>query len=110
MHLLKNAIEAIEASGEITIGTSETHDEVCVRIRDNGKGIPEDQLAHIFDFNFQASGKRVKMGFGLATDYRIVTEHQGQIHIESEIGNGTQVTVMLPARPEERTSFSASEV
>jgi signal transduction histidine kinase len=58
-----------------------------------------DQLARIFDFNFQAEGDRVKMGFGLATDYRIVQDHLGEIHIESEVGKGTQVTAKLPTRP-----------
>ena len=96
MHLLKNAIEAIEGSGNITISTCEADDGVCVRIRDTGRGIPADQLERIFDFDFHATGQRMKMGFGLSTDYRIIQDHQGEIHIESEVGRGTEVTVNLP--------------
>ena len=56
-----------------------------------------DRLARIFDFDFHASGERVKMGFGLASDYRIVQEHQGEIQVESEVGEGTAVTIKLPS-------------
>ena len=40
------------------------------------------------------------MGFGLATDYRIIQDHDGEIHIDSEIGAGTQVVITLPLRNE----------
>ena len=90
--------------GTITVRTGATDDGVCVRISDSGRGIPAEQLAHIFDFDFHATGQRIKMGFGLATDYRIVQDHDGEIHIESEIGQGTQVTVLLPARPDGASS------
>ena len=99
MHLLKNAIAAIEGSGEITIKTSVADDQVCIRIRDTGKGIPADQLARIFDFGFRAEDTRVKMGFGLATDYRIIQDHQGEIHIDSEPDRGTEVSIRLPTQP-----------
>jgi len=99
MHLLRNAIEALEGEkGRITISTCATDDGICVRISDTGRGIPADQLARIFDFEFHATQERIKMGFGLATDYRIVQDHDGEINIESEVGRGTQVTVMLPQR------------
>ena len=82
MHLLKNAIEAIEESGHISIRTCETEDEVCVLIRATGRGIPAEQLARISDFDFRATDERMKMGFGLATDYRIVQDHEGDINRE----------------------------
>ena len=52
-------------------------------------------------------GARVKMGFGLASDYRIVQNHQGEIHIESEVGKGTTVTVKLPSGPDAGQSPAA---
>ena len=55
-----------------------------------------DQLERIFDFDFRATGERVKMGFGLSTDYRIIQDHKGRIEIESEVGKGTEVTITLP--------------
>ena len=98
MHLLRNAIAAIEGTGRITIRTCETADGVRVLIRDTGRGIPAEQLARIFDFDFRATDQRVKMGFGLSTDYRIIQDHQGEIKVESEMGEGTEVTIDLPMR------------
>jgi len=99
MNLIQNASKAIEGSGTITIRTGKTDDGVCICISDTGKGIPTDQLEHIFDFDFHATGERMKMGLGLATDYRIIQDHHGEINIESEIGKGTQVTISLPSEP-----------
>ena len=100
MHLLKNAIAAIEGTGEITIRTSASDDQVRVQISDTGKGIPPEQLAKIFDFGFRAADERVKMGLGLATDYRIIQDHHGEIHIDSEVGQGTEITIRLPIQPD----------
>ncbi len=97
MHLLKNALQAIEETGQITISTSRADDIVYVRIRDTGVVIRPAQLDHIFEFNFQAGDGRTKMGFGLSTDFRIIQDHRGEIQIESEVGTGTEVTVSLPA-------------
>ncbi len=96
MHLLKNALQAIEETGQITISTSSADDMVYVRIRDTGVGIPPAQLERIFDFDFQGGDGRMKMGFGLSTDFKIVQDHRGEIQIESEVGTGTEVTVSLP--------------
>ena len=96
MHVLKNALAATEQGGTITILTSEDRDWVFVQISDTGEGIPPDQLERIFDLDFQVADRRIKMGFGLATDYRIIQEHQGEINVESLEGKGTTVTISLP--------------
>ena len=96
MHLFKNALQAIEETGEISVTTFEEDDKVCVRISATGAGIPPEQLERIFDFDFRATDLRVKMGLGLSTDYRIVQDHKGEIQIESEVGKGTEVTISLP--------------
>ena len=95
MHLLKNALQAIEERGEISVSTFEADDKVYVQISDTGVGIPPEQLERIFDFDFHATDLRVKMGLGLSTDYRI-QDHQGEIQIKSEVGKGTEVTISLP--------------
>ncbi|MBT4138053.1 MAG: hypothetical protein HOE48_09065, partial [Candidatus Latescibacteria bacterium] len=96
MHLLKNAIQAIEGSGEIKIDTFGSDNNIGIQISDTGVGIPPELLEHIFDFGFNETGPRTKMAFGLATDYRIIQEHQGEIKIESQVEKGTQVTISLP--------------
>ncbi len=96
MHLLRNAIQAIEETGEISVTTYEDDDKVCVRISDTGVGILREQLDRIFKVGFRSTDVRVKLGLGLSTDYRIVQDHKGEIKIESEVGEGTNVTVSLP--------------
>ncbi|MCZ6633594.1 MAG: ATP-binding protein [bacterium] len=98
LNLFQNAGEAIEGKGEIRITTFEDQDIMYIQIRDTGRGIPQEQLDHIFDFSFQAVDSRVKMGFGLSTAYRTIQEHKGEIQIESEVGKGTEVTISLPMR------------
>ncbi|MCZ6679030.1 MAG: HAMP domain-containing sensor histidine kinase, partial [Candidatus Poribacteria bacterium] len=97
MHLIKNAIQAVEGNGEIEIRTVQDNGSVSIRIRDTGMGIAPEQLERIFDFGFSVTDSRVKMGFGLPTAYKIVQEHKGEIKIVSEVGKGTEVTVSLPA-------------
>ncbi len=98
MHLLKNALQAIESKGEIRISTFEADHKVNVQIADTGVGIPQAQLDRIFDFDFHATQGRMKMGFGLSTDYKIIHDHQGEIRIESVVGKGTEVTISLPMK------------
>jgi two-component system NtrC family sensor kinase len=98
MHLLKNAVRAIEGRGEIRIRTFQDDAQMHVQIGDTGMGIPPEQLEHIFDLGRIKEGSRMAMKFGLAIDYSIVQDHQGTIQIESEVGSGTMVTVSLPRR------------
>ena len=96
MHLLKNALQAIEGTGEIRISTSQANGIVYVRITDTGVGIPPEQLERIFDFDLQHADGRIKMGFGLSSDFKIIQDHRGDLQIESGVGNGTEVTIGLP--------------
>jgi PAS domain S-box-containing protein len=98
MHVLRNAVQAIEGKGEIHIKTFQKDKKVYVQIRDTGMGIPPEQLEHLFDIGFNATGSRMGMEFGWSTDYNILQEHMGIIEIESEVGKGTEVTICLPMR------------
>ena len=98
MHLLKNAIQAIEGPGQITVSSAVDGDQVCLRFADTGIGMAPEQVQRLFDFEFKAEDKRVKMGFGLAADWRTIQEHKGQLQVDSQLGAGTTVTVLLPAQ------------
>ena len=98
MSLLQNAIEAVGDQGQIRIRTCREEGQMCLQIRDTGRGIPPDRLESIFDFHFSSADARVKIGFGLSTAHAIVVEHGGEISIESEVGRGTAATVRLPYR------------
>lgn len=98
MNVIRNAAQAIEGEGTIAIGTFQQDGDICVQVRDTGVGIPSEKLERIFDLRFSAKSSQVRMGSGLSMAYRIVQEHGGQIELDSEPGEGTQVTIRLPVR------------
>jgi len=96
MNLLSNASQAIEENGTIAVRTVAEGEDVRVEIADTGVGIPRERIYHLFDPRFSSRGERVKAGMGLFISYNIVRKHGGEIKIESELGRGTTVTVILP--------------
>ena len=98
LNVLRNAVQAIEGEGKIDIRTGLEGECIGVRVRDTGSGIPPEQLERIFDLHFSAKSSRVKLGSGLSMAYRIVQEHDGDLRIDSEPGQGTEVTILLPVR------------
>ncbi|MFC1717402.1 ATP-binding protein [Candidatus Poribacteria bacterium] len=94
MNLLSNAIQAIEDQGTIRISTFVDENEIIIKISDTGKGISPDDLSRIFDPGFTGVG--VGKGLGLSIVYNIIQKHQGDVHIDSEVGKGTEVTLTLP--------------
>lgn len=98
LSLLKNATNAIEGSGRISIKTTTENGHVRVEISDTGKGIPRRKLGKIFDFGFSTGDSRVKMSSGLSTAYNIVQKHHGEIKVDSEVGKGTTFSIVLPIK------------
>jgi len=108
LNVLRNAAQAIAEKGagpgpdsepgEIRIRTGMEDDRIAVRVSDTGTGIPPEQLERIFDLRFSAKSSRVKLGSGLSMAYRIVQEHEGELRLDSEPGEGTEVTILLPVR------------
>ncbi|MCK5619804.1 MAG: GHKL domain-containing protein, partial [Candidatus Krumholzibacteria bacterium] len=96
MNLLKNAAEAIEGAGKITIRSFATNGTVHVQMEDTGVGLAPEQIQRIFDPGIKRKGTRVRAGWGLFASYKIVEKHNGEIKIQSEPGRGTTVTVALP--------------
>lgn len=73
---------------------------------DNGPGIPEDVLPHVFEPFFTTKDVGEGTGLGLAMVHGIVTEHGGSVSIESEIGRGTRIVVLLPLETNATASSS----
>jgi signal transduction histidine kinase len=96
MNLLENAVQAIDGEGKIEVRIAERDGQIAIAVEDTGRGIPKERLASIFDPTFASGGARTKMGFGLASSKSIVADHGGTIDIQSEVGRGTTVTVLLP--------------
>jgi two-component system NtrC family sensor kinase len=98
LNLVNNAFEAVADGGTIAIKTRCTSDgTVETSITDNGCGIPEDHLKHLFE-PFFTSGKTQGTGLGLSIAYGIVTKCGGDIRVRSEVGKGSTFTVGLPMK------------
>ncbi len=95
-NILKNACQAIEEKGRITITTSLKNNKVHVAIRDTGRGIKQDNLESIFDPDFITKDSVVRASLGLSICYQIIQEHHGKINVESQPGKGSVFTVILP--------------
>jgi two-component system sensor histidine kinase HydH len=96
LNILLNAIQVMEAGGQISIGAkiqSETN-QLEIAISDNGKGISADDLPRIFDPFFTT--KKRGAGLGLAIAHTIIENHHGEITVESEEGKGSTFRIRLP--------------
>jgi PAS domain S-box-containing protein len=99
-NLVENAIYYTPSGGRVQIETSAIESEVVLRVKDTGIGIPEKDLAHIFDRFFRAENARSfdpgGTGLGLAIVKKVVEQHQGRVEVSSVMGEGTTFTVRLP--------------
>jgi two-component system, sporulation sensor kinase B len=95
INILKNAIEAIKENGEITAAAIENKDgKVMITIKDNGAGMPKEQLKSLGRPYY--STKEKGTGLGLTVCYQIVKRMKGEIVVESQLGEGTKFTILLP--------------
>lgn len=95
-HIIKNAMDACKQNGMITIKTTTEGDKVILSIEDNGLGIPEENLDKIFDPFFSTHEKR--MGMGLPLIKQIVSEHLGEIRVNSKVNRGTKFEIIFPVK------------
>jgi two-component system NtrC family sensor kinase len=98
LNLLLNAADAMPQGGTIALqaAAAEIPGFAAIRVVDQGTGIPEHILENIFDpfFTTKTTGKGT--GLGLSVSLGIVRQHGGHIKVDSEVGHGTTVTVLLP--------------
>jgi signal transduction histidine kinase len=94
-NIIKNAKEAIGEQGTIAIRLRETGSELHVSISDDGPGIAEAIRSRIFE-PFVTSGKKYGTGLGMAIAKSTIDAHGGRIWLESEVGKGTTVHLILP--------------
>ena len=97
--LLVNASEAVSDNGEIVIRTRNTDENnIRVEISDNGSGIAPDDIHHIFEPFFTTKHDARGIGLGLAIVHGIVQNHSGRIEVDSVVGKGTTISIILPLR------------
>ena len=104
LNLILNALQAMpEGGGEIVLSAYQESSalqageppRICVDVRDNGAGIPEETLKTVFDPLFTTKSEGT--GLGLTISHGIIERHEGEIEIDSEVGEGTRVAIRLPA-------------
>jgi len=96
LNLFLNARDAMPSGGWLSVTTRVEGGRAIAEVADTGSGIPPEQLSRIYDpfFTTKAIGRGT--GLGLSITYGIVREHDGQIHVDSAVGQGTRFTVDLP--------------
>ena len=95
--ILLNASEAVSENGEIIMKTSNpSKDFIKLEITDDGIGIDEEDISQIFEPFFSAKEKASGIGLGLAIVHGIIQNHKGRIEVESELGKGTTISILLP--------------
>lgn len=98
--LLTNAAKYTPYRGTVQVATRRTRNEVSIAVSDTGRGIPPEDVPHVFDRFFRSEKTRVEgesgFGLGLAIARSIVENMGGTVFVQSEVGVGTTFTVMVP--------------
>ena len=102
LNLLSNAIKFTHQGGSVTVEAKQTASgDVAVQVRDTGIGIPADLIPTVFEpfrqVDSTLSRKFEGTGLGLSLVRTLVELHDGTVTLESEVGKGTTVSILLPA-------------
>ena len=107
VNLLANARDASPEGGVVRVSGNHDGYSAIIKVCDEGSGIPEDQLDHVFEPFYTTKAPNKGTGLGLSLVYSIVEEHYGNIQVESpadrDTGRGTCVRLKLPAFEPEQT-------
>lgn len=106
MNILSNAVQAVKGQGKIWISTEMIKprgkpEMISIRIQDSGTGIKTQDLDKIFDPFFSTKDVGQGTGLGLSITYSIIRSHGGDVQVKSEVGTGTEFTILLPVKIDE---------
>ncbi len=93
-NLLSNAVQAMSNGGELYIATAKTNESIIIQIQDTGPGIADSDIEKIFEPLFTT--KKSGVGLGLSIVKSFIDKHNGTIKVESKMGKGTTIRVVLP--------------
>jgi signal transduction histidine kinase len=95
-HLLRNSLEATAPQGEIHVTTALDQSHAILVIQDSGRGMAPEVVTRVFEpyYTTKVGGT----GLGMVFVRQIVDEHRGTINLDSQVGQGTTVTIRLPSR------------
>ncbi len=99
LNLINNALDAMEKSGgALSVSAQREDDNFVIKVSDNGPGIPKDTLSQIFDPFFTTKPGDKGTGLGLSICYGIIKKMDGEITVESAVGEGTTFHISLPMK------------
>jgi two-component system, NtrC family, sensor kinase len=99
LNLITNALDSVESGGKVSVSVSKRGNEAILVVEDNGCGMSEDVIQHLFEPFFTRRRGGQGTGLGLSITFRIIEEHNGQIVVHSDgPGRGSKFTVSLPVR------------
>jgi two-component system NtrC family sensor kinase len=104
MNLILNAVEAMPEGGALSIAIDRTDETLRLEIADTGRGIAEEEAKQIFEPFYTT--KRQGLGLGMPYARKIIEQHGGTISLSSRLGEGTTISVVLPAREKEVANAS----
>lgn len=99
---IDNSIKYTEHGGVIKINSYVKNNKLALEIEDTGTGISKEDLPHVFDRFYRADKSRTKesggTGLGLSIAKWIILTHKGNIEVQSKVGKGTKITILLPLK------------
>jgi len=99
-NFVNNAVDAMNAKGELLLSTSSTEESHTISVTDNGSGMDNDTKKKIFDPFFTTKDPGKGTGLGLHVVRKIVEKHDAELELQSELGKGTTFTVLFPHEKE----------
>ncbi len=96
VNALRNSIESSDRGATISLTLDQRDKKARIEIIDNGRGIPEEEVEHLFDPVYSTWTKVGGTGLGLSVAHGIVKAHAGEIEIESVVGSGTRLMMSIP--------------
>jgi len=98
LNLITNGLESIDSQGTVNVSVTDDGTSACIIVEDNGCGMSEEVLKHLFEPFFTRRKGGQGTGLGLSITYRIVEEHEGNIDAFSDgVGQGSRFVVSLPS-------------
>jgi len=94
LNLYNNALDAMSEGGKMTISAEQVGRSIVVSVADTGSGIPAEQIPLVFEPFYTSKGQGT--GLGLSISYNIISDHGGEIDVDSQLGEGAVFRFTLP--------------
>lgn len=102
LNLLSNAVKFTHPGGKIMVSIENSIENICIKVKDTGTGIPEEKLNTIFERFVQVDRSLTRnhegSGIGLSIVKALVELHGGKIYANSQIGHGTEIIIFIPCK------------